>query len=118
MVLSSPVISCKTGDNRNAQLCFPRFGADSSSGYRAGIKNDIRLGSTFYAATKTAASTLTRRFAMELRVHVITVNAMAPGFILSDMMKEGRTEQEYQAARPSSSAPGAAVHHSTKIDGN
>jgi len=53
-------------------------------------------GSTFYAATKAAVSTLTRRFAMELGPHGITVNAVAPGFILTDMVKEGRTQQEYE----------------------
>jgi 3-oxoacyl-[acyl-carrier protein] reductase len=52
-------------------------------------------GSTFYAATKAAVSILTRRFAMELGPFGITVNAVAPGFILTDMVKEGRTEQEY-----------------------
>lgn len=53
-------------------------------------------GSTFYAATKAAVSTLTRRFAMELGPHGITVNAVAPGFILTDMVTEGRTQQEYK----------------------
>lgn len=53
-------------------------------------------GSTFYAATKAAVSTLTRRFAMELGQHGITVNAVAPGFILTDMVKEGRTEDELE----------------------
>jgi NAD(P)-dependent dehydrogenase (short-subunit alcohol dehydrogenase family) len=53
-------------------------------------------GSTFYAATKAAVSTLTRRFAMELGPHGITVNAVAPGFILTDMVKEGRTVEEYE----------------------
>jgi NAD(P)-dependent dehydrogenase (short-subunit alcohol dehydrogenase family) len=53
-------------------------------------------GITFYAATKAAVSTLTRRFAMELGAHGITVNAVAPGFILTDMVKEGRTEEEYE----------------------
>ena len=51
--------------------------------------------STFYAATKAAVSILTRRFAMELGPYGITVNAVAPGFILTDMVQEGRTEQEY-----------------------
>jgi 3-oxoacyl-[acyl-carrier protein] reductase len=32
---------------------------------------------------------------MELGPFGITVNAVAPGFILTDMVKEGRTEQEY-----------------------
>ena len=51
-------------------------------------------GSTFYAATKAAVSTLTRRFAMELSPQGITVNAVAPGFILTDMVKQGRDEAE------------------------
>ncbi|HKV44767.1 MAG TPA: SDR family oxidoreductase [bacterium] len=53
-------------------------------------------GSAFYAATKAAVSVLTRRFAMELGPYGITVNAVAPGFILTDMVKQGRTEQEYR----------------------
>jgi 3-oxoacyl-[acyl-carrier protein] reductase len=53
-------------------------------------------GSAFYAATKAAVMVLTRRFAMELGAYAITVNAIAPGFILTDMVKEGRTEAEYR----------------------
>jgi 3-oxoacyl-[acyl-carrier protein] reductase len=53
-------------------------------------------GNAFYAATKAAVSVMTRRFAMELGPHGITVNAVAPGFILTDLVKEGRTEQEYR----------------------
>jgi 3-oxoacyl-[acyl-carrier protein] reductase len=55
-------------------------------------------GNAFYAATKAAVSMLTRRFAMELGPHGITVNAVAPGFILTEMVREGRTEQEYLEA--------------------
>ena len=50
-------------------------------------------GITFYAATKAEVSLLTRRFAMELGPHGITVNAVAPGVVLTDMVKDGRTEQ-------------------------
>ena len=53
-------------------------------------------GSTFYAATKAAVSMLTKRFAMELGPYGITVNAVAPGFILTDMVKVGRSAQEYE----------------------
>ncbi|HYI94878.1 MAG TPA: 3-oxoacyl-ACP reductase family protein [Bryobacteraceae bacterium] len=42
-------------------------------------------GTTFYAATKSAVILLTRRFAMDLGPFAITVNAVAPGFILTDM---------------------------------
>ncbi|HTT40530.1 MAG TPA: glucose 1-dehydrogenase [Burkholderiales bacterium] len=42
-------------------------------------------GTTFYAATKAAVITLTRRFALDLGPDGITVNAIAPGFIATDM---------------------------------
>jgi NAD(P)-dependent dehydrogenase (short-subunit alcohol dehydrogenase family) len=54
-------------------------------------------GNAFYAATKAAVSILTKRFAMELGPFGITVNAVAPGFIQTDMVKDGRTEAEYHA---------------------
>jgi 3-oxoacyl-[acyl-carrier protein] reductase len=53
-------------------------------------------GTTFYAAAKAAVSILTRRFAMELGREGITVNAVAPGFILTDMVRQAFSEQEYQ----------------------
>jgi 3-oxoacyl-[acyl-carrier protein] reductase len=46
-------------------------------------------GTTFYAATKAAVITLTRRFALELGPHGVTVNAVAPGFIVTDMVADG-----------------------------
>ena len=45
---------------------------------------------TFYAATKAEVNILTRRFAMELGPHGITVNAVAPGFIETEMTRHNR----------------------------
>jgi 3-oxoacyl-[acyl-carrier protein] reductase len=53
-------------------------------------------GNAFYAASKAEVGILTRRFAMELGPQGITVNAVAPGFIRTDMAKQRRTEQEWQ----------------------
>jgi len=47
-------------------------------------------GNAFYAATKAEAAILTRRFALELGPHGITVNAVAPGFVRTDMTQRGR----------------------------
>jgi 3-oxoacyl-[acyl-carrier protein] reductase len=54
-------------------------------------------GSTFYAATKAAVIALTRRFALELGPHGITVNAIAPGLIRTDMTASGRSDEEAAA---------------------
>lgn len=43
---------------------------------------------TFYSATKAEVSLLTRRFAFELGPNGITVNAVAPGFVRTDMSGE------------------------------
>jgi len=51
-------------------------------------------GTTFYAATKAAVIVLTERFAMELGPRGITVNAVAPGFIATDMVFSGRSQEE------------------------
>ena len=52
-------------------------------------------GTTFYAATKAAVSVMTRRFAMDLGPHGITVNAVAPGFVPTDMARAGRGPEDF-----------------------
>src|SRR5215471_15029642 len=53
-------------------------------------------GNAFYAATKAEVVILTRRFAMELGPHGITVNAVAPGFVRTDMTQDGRGAADWQ----------------------
>ena len=54
-------------------------------------------GNAFYAATKAEVAILTKRFAMELGPLGITVNAVAPGFIHTEMAQNRHTEAEWQA---------------------
>jgi 3-oxoacyl-[acyl-carrier protein] reductase len=54
-------------------------------------------GTTFYAATKAAVAALTRRFAMELGPHGITVNTVAPGFVPTEFTFADRTPEQVKA---------------------
>jgi NAD(P)-dependent dehydrogenase (short-subunit alcohol dehydrogenase family) len=54
-------------------------------------------GTTFYAGTKAAVTLLTRRSAMDLGAFGITVNAVAPGFVLTDMTADGHLTDGVQA---------------------
>src|SRR5215472_2176074 len=54
-------------------------------------------GNAFYAATKAEVAILTKRFAMELGPHAITVNAVAPGFVGTDLTRGGRSAGDWQA---------------------
>jgi 3-oxoacyl-[acyl-carrier protein] reductase len=56
-------------------------------------------GSTFYAATKASVSALTRRFAMELGPQGITVNAVAPGYVPTELSFSGRTPEQVKAIK-------------------
>ncbi len=53
-------------------------------------------GNAFYAASKAEVAILTKRFAMELGPHNITVNAVAPGFVQTDMTQRGRGAGDWQ----------------------
>jgi 3-oxoacyl-[acyl-carrier protein] reductase len=54
-------------------------------------------GNAFYAASKAEVAILTKRFAMELGAHAITVNAVAPGFVRTDLTQGGRGAGDWQA---------------------
>jgi NAD(P)-dependent dehydrogenase (short-subunit alcohol dehydrogenase family) len=53
-------------------------------------------GNAFYAATKAAVQTLTLRFALELGGDGITVNAVAPGFVRTEMPQGNVSEEAWQ----------------------
>ena len=53
-------------------------------------------GTTFYAATKAAVMALTKRFSYELRSNGITVNAVLPGLVVTDMPMQGKSPEERQ----------------------
>ena len=52
-------------------------------------------GTTFYAASKAEVLILTRRFAMELGRSGITVNAVCPGWIVTDMTRSSLSEADF-----------------------
>ena len=54
-------------------------------------------GTTFYAATKAELLILTRRFAMELGRDGITVNAVAPGWVVTERTGAGQSEEAFAA---------------------
>ena len=55
-------------------------------------------GTTPYAITKGALIILTKRLALELGRYGINVNAVAPGFLETDMTTRGRTREEFEEA--------------------
>jgi 3-oxoacyl-[acyl-carrier protein] reductase len=53
-------------------------------------------GATYYGVTKTAVVTLTKRIAYELGDYGIRANAIAPGWIRTDMTTLGRSKSELE----------------------
>jgi NAD(P)-dependent dehydrogenase (short-subunit alcohol dehydrogenase family) len=62
----------------------------------AGIGTSLP-GTAFYAASKAEVIVLTRRFALELGPHGITVNAVAPGFVETDLARRDRSATDWDA---------------------
>ena len=62
----------------------------------AGIKSPI--GDTVYGSIKAAVTHLTRIMANELARYGITVNAVAPGYVLTDMTKDVMADEKNVAA--------------------
>ncbi|AAY79655.1 SDR family oxidoreductase [Sulfolobus acidocaldarius] len=52
------------------------------------------VGTTFYAITKSAVIMLTRRLAFELGKYNIRVNAVAPGWVETDLTVSGKSPEE------------------------
>ena len=66
-----------------------RYGRIVNVASIAGIGTALS-GNAFYAATKAEVLILTRRFALELGQYGITVNAVAPGFVRTELTQRGR----------------------------
>lgn len=71
-----------------------RYGRIVNLASVAGLGTSITPGNISYASTKAAVIILTKRFALELGGYGITVNAVAPGLIRTDMGLKGKPEEE------------------------
>lgn len=74
-------------------------------------------GTTYYAMTKAAIIMLTKRMAFDFRNEKIRVNAIAPGWIKTDITLSGKSEEEIRDAeeffksRTSLSMTGQTIHN-------
>jgi NAD(P)-dependent dehydrogenase (short-subunit alcohol dehydrogenase family) len=75
-----------------------RYGRIVNVSSIAGIGTAL-TGNAFYGATKAEVIILTRRFALELGPHGITVNAVAPGFVRTDLTQRGRGAGDWQGTQ-------------------
>jgi 3-oxoacyl-[acyl-carrier protein] reductase len=75
-----------------------RYGRKVNISSIAGIGTSLPANA-FYAGTKAEVAILTKRFAMELGPHNITVNAVAPGFVRTDMTQHGRGAGDWQGTK-------------------
>ncbi len=71
-----------------------RYGKIVNIASVAGLGTSILPGNLLYASTKAAVIVVTKRVALELGKHGITVNAVAPGFIRTDMTMGSRSETD------------------------
>jgi len=71
-----------------------RYGKIVNIASVAGLGTSILPGNLLYASTKAAVVVLTKRIALELGQYGITVNAVAPGFIRTEMTMGSRSEAE------------------------
>jgi len=77
-----------------------RYGKIVNIASVAGLGTSILPGNLLYASTKAAVVVLTKRLALELGKHGINVNAVAPGFIRTDMtMGHGSETEERERMR-------------------
>jgi NAD(P)-dependent dehydrogenase (short-subunit alcohol dehydrogenase family) len=75
-----------------------RYGRIVNISSIAGIGTALS-GNAFYGATKAEVIILTRRFALELGSHGITVNAVAPGFVRTDLTQRGRGAGDWEGTQ-------------------
>src|SRR5262249_19695116 len=81
-----------------------RYGRIVNLASIAAIGTALSSGNAFYAATKAEVVSLTRRFALELGQHGITVNAVAPGFVRTEMTQRGRGAADWPGTEASFAA--------------